>query len=345
MDQPRVDNATEFVVHPQVLLDRDGEKLAAIVKATFELQDDGALELAPPARTRGIRFADIPWEKTQPESIVFPADVCLRKPGTDVVLVAKAHAPGDDPVPSFDVRVEVGPLKKSLVIFGRRLWVEDGRALTPPAPVLEMELRYDHAWGGRDDDPPAPPLEEARNPIGRGVVRHPSALTHQEAPSIEDPAHPIRSVRTRPPPAGFGVVGRSWEPRRQYAGTYDETWQSFKAPLMPDDFDDRHNLCASPGLIADPPLVGGELVRLLNLTRGGGAVSFTLPRITLEIDFRIPDRDPIAFAPHLDTVLLDLYEAGPEKPVTVELVWRASVPAPRRLREARVRVRERQVPR
>src|SRR5262249_30328324 len=116
---PALDNRTDFVVHPQMLLDREGEKLAAIVKATFEVQGTD-VELAPPERTRGIRFADLPWDEEKPASIAYPADVCLRKLGTDVIFVAKACALGGKPAPSFDVRVEVGPLQKSLVVFGPR---------------------------------------------------------------------------------------------------------------------------------------------------------------------------------------------------------------------------------
>lgn len=340
MDQPRLDNETDFVAHTQMLLDRDAEKLVTLVKATFELGNEGTLELAPPKRARRLRFADVPWELSKPESIVFPADVCLHKPGTDVVFVAKAHAPHGKPVPSFDVRVEVGPLQKSLVVFGRRLWVEGGSGLTPPAPISEIEMRYDYAWGGRDDSPGGPVVEEARNPIGTGMTRAPAALTHKIAPNIEDPSYPIRNARTRPPPAGIGVVGRAWEPRRRYVGTYDETWRSFKAPLLPDDFDDRFNHCASPGLIADPPLRGGETVRLLNLMRGGGALTFELPKVNLQIEARVPGHEPVLKQPHLDTVLFDLYESGPDKPVTVEMVWRMHTKAPRRMRDARVIVRE-----
>ncbi|MGK4005435.1 DUF2169 domain-containing protein [Sorangium sp. So ce1036] len=339
MDQPPLDNRTDFAVHPQLLLDRDGEKLVAIVKASFELTEDGALELAPPERTRGVRLADLPWQEDRPESIAYPADVCLFKPATDVIFVATAHAPDGQAVPSFDVRVEVGPLRKSLVVFGKRLWVDKGAGLTAPLPIAQIDMRYDHAWGGRDDEDPAAVLEEPRNPVGTGITREPASLTHQPAPNIEDPAYPIRTARTSPPPAGIGPIGRHWEPRRRHAGTYDQTWQELRAPLLPEDFDDRHNLAASPGLIADPPLAGGEPVRVLNLTRDG-ALAFELPKVKVEIEFQVKGREPAAFAPHLDTVLVDLYAVGPEKPVAVELVWRAHVKAPRRMKDARIVVRE-----
>ncbi|APR79235.1 Hypothetical protein A7982_04582 [Minicystis rosea] len=341
MHQPALDNQTDFAAHPQLLLDADGEKLVTIVKATFELEGSNVV-VAPAERTRGVRFADFPWEEDKPESLAYPADVCLRKPGTDVIFVAKAHAPGGKAVPSFDVRVEVGPLAKSLVIFGPRLWVEKGAGLTSPQPIAEIDMRYDYAWGGRDDEDPAEIAEESRNPVGMGVTRKPASLTHTAAPHIEDPSFPIRSSRTAPPPAGIGVVGRSWEPRRRYAGTYDDAWLSYRAPLPPDDLDDRFNLCASPGLTASPPLAGGEPVRILNLTPGGGALAFDLPVVPLEIEFRIKGRDPVVIAPYLDTVLIDLYAIGPKKPLAIEMVWRAYVNAPRRLKDARIIVRERE---
>jgi len=340
LDPPALDNKTEFVAHPQLLADKDGEKLVTIVKATFELEDDGTLVLAPEERARGVRFVDFPWDEKKPESIAYPADLCLRKPGTDVVFVAKAYAPNDKPVPKFDVRVEVGSLAKSLVVFGPRLWLDKGAGLTAPAPVLEVDMRYDFAWGGSDDSDPADLLEEPRNPIGIGVTRNPSSLTHRPAPSIEDPSHPIRSAKTAPPPAGIGPIGRHWQPRRKYAGTYDQAWQETRAPLMPDDFDDRFNRCASPGLVSDVPLTGGEAVRLLNLTVGGGAVNFELPKVAPAIEFRIKGREPERVRPHLDTVLIDLYATGPAKPIAVEMLWRAHVKAPRRMKDARVIVHD-----
>ena len=232
MEQPSIDNRTDFIAHAQMLLDRTDEKLGTFVKATFEVEDDGTLELAPARRARGIRAADIPWDDKRPESLAYPADICLHKPATDVVLVATAYAPGGQPARSFDVRVEVGWLQKSLAIFGHRLWLDRGSGLSAPTPITEIDLKYDYAWGGKDDKDPAALLEEPRNPVGMGLTRRPEALTGKPAPHIEDPAHPIRSARTAPPPAGVGVVGRHWEPRRRYIGTYDRTWQELRAPLL-----------------------------------------------------------------------------------------------------------------
>src|SRR4029078_7810070 len=102
------------------------------------------------------------------------------------------------------------------------------------------------------------------------------------------------------------------------------------------------NLCASPELIATPPLRGGEEAALLNLQPDGGATIFLLPKVGVSIEFRVKDRPPEVFRPHLDTVVIDTL-ANPrkeERPLTIEYVWRASVKAPRKMSDARVIVRE-----
>jgi hypothetical protein len=201
MNLPHLDNQTDFEVPlPQLLLDKDGEQLVTIVKATFEVPARGGQpELAPPERQRPVRMADLPWGKPEVSSIAYPADLCLRKPGTDVIAVARAFAPGGKPVPRFDVLVRVGHLEKALVVYGLRVWQAKGEGLSEPRPIDEIELRYEHAWGGLDESDPSMPVEEPRNPVGRGISHDPNALTHQLAPQLEDPAHPLKNARTRPP--------------------------------------------------------------------------------------------------------------------------------------------------
>jgi len=342
MARPHLDNRTDFIVFPHVLMDRDGEKLVTMVKATFECPSlqGGALALAPRKRRRGLRLKDFPWDDKKPTPTAYPADVCIRKPATDVVFVTRAHAPGGAPVPSFDAYAQVGELRKAITVHGLRVWEVGGNALPPGRPIAELEVRYDYAWGGFDDSDPKKPVEEVRNPEGMGYVRDPGVLSDRPAPQIEDPAAPIRSWRTRPPPAGLGPIGRHWQPRREYAGTYGATWKERRAPLLPADFDDRYNQCASPGLLADPPLRGGEEVKLLNLVRGGGPTLFALPRVAVAIEFRSKDAEPQSFRPHLDTVVIDLMGFLPGQAIAVEMVWRASIRAPRRVDQAQVVVRE-----
>ena len=344
MDSPQLDNKTDFAVGPRMLLAKDGERLVVIVKATFaRLPQESALELVPRSERRGVRAADIPWGDPEKSSTKYPSDLCLAKPGTDVIVVAAAHAPGGRAVPWFDAGVRVGPLEKTIRVFGLRVWAANGSSLSAPRPTMGAEVRYDHAWGGFDGSDPASPVEEARNPVGMGIARDVSMLTHKPAPMIEDPAHLLASVRSCPPPAGLGAIGRHWAPRRKFLGTYDAAWLEQRAPLLPLDHDDRANLCASPGLTAVPPLRGGEAVALLNLTPGGGSLSFQLPRIRITASLIAKGRETQTLAPYLDTVLIDTVSVPETTDVVVELVWRAVFRAPRRMKDARLVVTEEEV--
>ena len=51
-------------------------------------------------------------------------------------------------------------------------------------------------------------------------------------------------------------------------------------------------------------------------------------------------RDPVIVRPHLDTIIVDTLILEPEERPAVELVWRASVKAPRRLKDSRIIIRE-----
>ena len=341
MDQPPLDNETEFIAFPTVLLDKHGEHLVTMVKSTWELPPGGdELELAPEERQRGLRAGDLPWGLPGETSTLLPMDFCVRKPGTDVVIAARGFAPGGKPVEQFDVSARVGPLSKVLRVFGLRVWAADGSSISDARPISELDLRYEYAWGGAQFDDAGNGVEEARNPLGRGVALDPASLTHQPAPQIEDPFNLISSIATKPQPAGFGAIQRHWQPRRGYCGTYDDKWLDDRAPILPADEDDRVNHAATPGLVADTPLVGNEEVALAGTLPGGAGVSFVLPRVGVEIEVRAKDRDPVVVRPHLDTVVIDQLMGPVVGQPVVELVWRLALPSPRRMKDASIIVRE-----
>jgi len=353
MPSPVVENDTDFVVEPHLLVDKDGERVVVIAKATFELSGrpargpDGSFEIAPKARRRGIRAADLPWGKPEISSIRYPCDLCVRKPGTDVLVVATAHAPGGKAVPRFDAGVRVGRVQRVVRITGTRVFAEGGESITEPQPILSLAVRYDYAFGGIDDSKPEAIGEEPRNPVGRGIARTPAGMGLKAAPQIEDPADPVKTAAARPRPAGLSAIGRHWEPRRKLWGSYGGDYVEKRAPLPPLDFDERANQCATPELIAVPHLVGGEEAALTNLTPGGGPLHFVMPRVRLMMSFAVKDREVEKFEPALDTVLLDTMlvpkptPGGPApSPLVLELVWRASVRAPRKLGDCTVTVTE-----
>ena len=134
---------------------------------------------------------------------------------------------------------------------------------------------------------------------------------------IEDPRGLVSELWSRPDPVGFGPIGRHWSPRSSYAGTYDEDWTRERAPLWPEDFDERFFLAASPGMHAVPHLRGGETVVLSGVHPGGG-FGFRLPTVRLSCKSVYHGRtDRVAM--RLDAVTLEPDEGS------LTLAYRATV--------------------
>jgi len=354
MTLPRVVNDTDFIAEPHVLCDREAEQLCAIVKATFEYAPerrgaDGTFQIAPRERRRKIRAADVPWGKPDVSSILYPSDLCVRKVGTDVVVVGRAHAPARRAVPSFEASIRIGSAHRAVRVTGPRVFRDDGRGVGAPQPIAFLDLRYEHAFGGVQKEP-LPFIEEARNPVGRGFTNDAARVAGRPAPQIEGVADPVSDPLALPRPGGLGPIGRHWEPRRKLWGTFDASWVANHSPLMPRDFDDRASSFAPQELIATPHLRGGETGMLTNLTVGGGALEIVLPRLRLEILFRQRNAEAVSFTPPLDTVLVDTLFAVPRSRArgattsgttfTVELVYRAAVPAKARWGDGEIVIRE-----
>ena len=270
-----------------------------------------------------VQLADVPWDEDAPEKSTtrYPSDLCLSKPSTDVVVAAVAMKRGRERTTSLDVLVRVGTIERFLRVHGPRVWYRavGGLAPGPAEPFQSLQLRWEHAFGGKDLEG-AKPLEEPRNPAGRGVAREADALVHQPAPQIEDPRRPITGLRGNEP-WGVASIGRHWDPRRRFVGTYDEAWKKERMPLSPLDFDDRFNQCAAPGLVAKSPLTGGERVQLHNLHEDG-PLQFELPRVQYFVGARLGGR-LIEYRPQLDTVLFEPNQR------TFDLTWRSVLPLPR----------------
>lgn len=295
-----------------------------VIKQRFLVHHMGVVRREPGAQVRRV---DELWEPEVPESSIRnPSDVCLRKPGTDVVVVGSAMAVDARPVAELDVRVRVGPVSKELKVFGLRVWFKGalGLTLTAPKPFQSLPLRWEYAYGGMDTRDPKKLAHEPRNPVGRGVVADPDTLIHQPAPQIEDPSQLIRGARSKPAPAGVGAIGPSFEPRLRYAGTHDDRWQKERMPLPPLDFDERHNQVAAPGLVCPSYLRGGEPVELVGLCEDG-PLEFELPKLAFHVGSETAGGSQ-EHRPALDTVLFEPNERQ------FEMTWRALVPVPKQAR-------------
>lgn len=291
------------------------DTLFTVVKGTFGMSPDvPLLEEQQP-----IIVADVHHGDPATTSIRLPADVCLGKPGTDVVLLGSAWAPGGRATWQMDVEVAVGPVRKQVRVLGDRVWNDDGVGGTASwvAPFERMPLVWERGFGGADLTEKGP-TAEPRNPVGSGyrVSGGQKPLAGLPLPNVEDPAAPVGSWKDAPAPAGFAPIAPHWEPRRSFAGTYDDAWQRQRAPYLPDDFDARFFHIAPPGMTTGAPLRGGELVELRGVTPDGYR-RFNLPTVTVVATYRVGAAlHPLPGV--LDTVILEP-DAG-----RFQLVWRAA---------------------
>jgi hypothetical protein len=304
------------------ILDRDGtEARVAILKATYSLRDDGRLLIAEEQEPI--------WPVDQHlgapgSSVLYESDGGYHKPGTDVVVVGAVYAPKGRPVTSCLCSLTVGQRTKTIQVFGGRHWSYSrvlGITKTDPVPFVEMPLCWERAFGGADPQAGEDVHGwEPRNPIGTGfrLVKRAESLDGLALPNFEDPLHLIASWKDKPAPQGMGFVGRSWSPRRRFAGTYDEAWKKYRRPLPPQDFDYRFFQGAPEDMIHQEYLRGGEPVRAIQLT-SRGVEQFLLPEV--RVTFHVQSRRRALEVPGvLDTVVFSFAKRR------VSLVWRCKYP-------------------
>jgi hypothetical protein len=273
----QIQNKTPLPALLGLFTDSRGANIVGVaVKGTFVIRADDAMEPTP--EQIPIHCQDVHYGEPADSSVRYPCDLVMGKNSTDVGLVGQAFSPNGEPVRELEVSLRVGPVHKRLVVFGDRVW--DGGSPSKPELFTSMPLIYERAYGG---SAPESPEFVAANPVGRGFFLNKRSASGQPVPNIEDPQRLISSWDDRPTPAGCGFIAPSWQPRRAYAGTYDDRWQEEQFPLLPADFDMRFFNCASPGLVCDGFLVGDEPVELINLSPRG-PLRFRLPGIAIWID-------------------------------------------------------------
>jgi hypothetical protein len=288
--------------HPAVWLPcvgvRGHESVLLIAKATFAF--DGAGRLTPAPEQLPIQQQDSHRGAPGKCSPLWEADVALAKDGADVILLGHAHATPRSPE-QVDVALRLGDVQKTVRVFGDRRW--EGGAFGPrigkPQPFDRIPLTYERAFGGTDPAADA----YAPNPVGTGYRKEPRHLDGVSLPNLEDPQALITRPADRPKPAGFGFYGRSWAPRWQLAGTYDEQWRARRCPLLPEDFQIRHFNAAHPDLILPQPLQGGEAVVIENAAPVP-VLRLQVPRVPLTFYAGL-GRQVHALRPALDTLVID----------------------------------------
>ncbi|HEX6864287.1 MAG TPA: DUF2169 domain-containing protein, partial [Thermoanaerobaculia bacterium] len=164
----QLDNPTPLKASFAVFPDARGiDTLFVAVKATFRLDTPGRLR----DQQLPVQPADEYRGEPGHSSLARAGEVHPAKPGTDVLLLGRAWAGQGRAVPVIDCRVRVGPVARTVRVFGERRWRRGMVSARPsaPEPFESVPLVWERAFGGqhaRGDG--AQVLWEERNPVGCG---------------------------------------------------------------------------------------------------------------------------------------------------------------------------------
>jgi len=275
-------NATRMVAGYTMGIEPSGrELLVVVVKGTFVLPRSSSEPLRLAEEQIPLVMADTFTGEPGFSAPVYEVDFAPRKPRADVLLLGSAYAPGGRPTTRVPVAIKVGGMTKTFAVVGYRVWqaASTGISASEPMPFTVMPIGYDCAFGGVDnrDEDPAKHAAFMPNPVGRGFHRHLKGewLDGSPLPNTEELNRPVKRPDDAYRPMAFGPIGRAWEPRYRYAGTYDQRWLDEDFPFLPPDFDEQYYQSASRDQQLEGSL-GGNEVALLNLTPDGRR-SFTIP--------------------------------------------------------------------
>ena len=325
MSYQGVDNKTDYQAEPILLADENGrDLLVVLVKATYNFTEDGRLMMADeqqPICMQGEYFGE-----PDKSSLKLAPEANPYKLATDIAVIGQAVAPGGKPVTQLDVSVRVGPVQRTVRVFGNRFWqhqVIDNQVQwvpTNPEPFTVMPVVYELAYGGQDTSPENEKNHEVceANPVGLGMIAKNSQQLHgAKLPNIEDPTQLIHHCMDRPAPAGFGFIAPHWQPRRNMAGTYDDNWEKTRMPLLPSDFDRRFYNASNPLLNPQGFLQGSEVVEIFNMTTKGKA-QFQLPGRKPKMQIYMAGVEPEDLEVTLDTIFINTHEQQ------LQMLWRTS---------------------
>ncbi|MFL0809010.1 MAG: DUF2169 domain-containing protein [Agarilytica sp.] len=308
-------NLTPFEADVAVFPDENGEDaLFAMVKATFNVGKEWTLadEQEP------LVQVDEYWGDSATSSLKASSDYHIGKSATDVLIMGHACAPNYEPVEQLDVTIQIGSLQNTLRVFGNRAWQNE--RITHPQQFKKMPMVYERAYGGSVLENGEQVASEAYNPAGIGFKQEREYLEGLPLPNIENPSQLISSQNDSPVPVGTAPTAPFWQNRAAFCGTYDDAWQTERAPFLPEDFNKRFLNCAPPNFIYDGFLQGGESVYINNMHERG-PLNFVIPAVKLNAKIQLGEQL------HTSGFELETLTLRPNE-LKATMVWRAKYSPP-----------------
>jgi hypothetical protein len=300
------ENSTPFLSECFVSPDKHGHKYCVVViKATFDVAGGHCQISETPVP---FVYADEHHGDPGTTSIRYESDFAPVKSLVDVLVNASAVAPRGKPVTELLIGLDGPGIRKRALVKGDRNWYHGGGGIraSSPQPFLTMPIVWDRAFGGSDrsHDQTARHGTELRNHVGVGfhLNNEDRTIVGGSLPNIERPDNGMRLWSDKPDPLGFGPVGRGWQPRIAFAGTYDQRWMDETLPFLPEDFDDRY-FQSAPLDQQVQRLVPGSVFVCENMDIGG-RFDVRVPALDIPVRFIFTDRtEASAIVP--DTLILE----------------------------------------
>jgi hypothetical protein len=318
-------NSTRMVAGYTLGMEPSGrELLVVVVKGTFRIPARSGEALRLHEEQVPLVMSDVFFGEPGLSAPRYEVDFSARKPRCDILLNATAYAPEGRPTTKTTVGVRVGAWSKSFDVVGDRVWEAGlgGIGASATTPFVQMPIAYDRAFGGTDNrsEDPADHAAYMLNPVGRGFHKKLKSewVDGAPLPNTEETGKSVSWVDGDYRPMSFGAIGRHWEPRYKYAGTYDQRWLDDVFPFLPADFDEQYYQAAPLDQQLAKPL-GEQLVTLVNLTPDGRR-EFVLPHFEAPIHLFPKRGGREDLAAQADTILI---EPDPER---VLITWRATRP-------------------
>jgi hypothetical protein len=326
-------NRTKMIAGFTMFTDKTGrEHVVVVAKGTFGFPDRPEQEPNLLQEQAPLVMCDEYTGEPGCSAPLYEMDFAPRKPRCDVLLNGSAYAPGGKPAQRVTVSLRVGVMTKSFDVVGNRVFRVGmvRQAVSDVVPFNEIPISYNNAFGGVDRTSKDPTKHRwfLANHAGVGFYVDTSgeALNGKPLPNTEETGRPVTSASGNYKPMAFGPIGRSWQSRIRWAGTYNQEWLKEKYPFLPDDFDERYFQCAAEDQQTSY-LQGGEVVELINLTPEG-RTAFRLPTAlkTVVLVF-LRSGEVKEVEADLDTMLLE-----PDRR-RLMLTWRAAHPVRRTVHE------------
>ncbi|MDR9467436.1 DUF2169 domain-containing protein [Marinospirillum sp.] len=174
------------------------------------------------------------WEKIAECEELQMLDAALPKHQAEYLVYGCAETSGLKPQEELLVDIQVGDLQKSLQVQGAGFWQGPPgfkqQRVEEPFSRLPLSARYSFGGSGFAENLEGQGHQKVKTP--EGEERYPiTQLQLLEDPATE-PGKPVRLAFT----AAQDLMAPQ---RQQYAGTYDEAYQTHVMPGLPDDFDFR----------------------------------------------------------------------------------------------------------